>query len=509
MGIPHIEDYYHTKVLMVDDQPFLAYAGEIHNSNCSQVDYFREHVLPKINHLGLNTVILPVYWEQIEKEEGQFDFHVFDEVIDLLRKENLKAVVLWFGLWKNAKSSYIPAWMKENRKTYPFIKKEDQTPIYTITPLCQEAIEKDGYAFFKLMEHIKEKDQGHQTVIMVQVENEIGCLSTNRDYSEEANAMFAQEIPSDMQTLMSKKGTWEECFQADSHEMFMAYHFAKAIEYIAQCGKRIYPLPLIVNVWLKKPHEKAGQYPSGGPIQDKIDLYHYLAPSIDLVCPDIYVTNFREICDVYASQGALFIPETRQDIHYISHAIYAYTQYPCLGYSPFGIEDFANEDSQETNNHHIMKLLGIVKEAFHPEGTQYYLKKIYQQLSSFEKILLKKRGTDDLWSFLNDNEEKCIERTMNDLKINVQFLDNQDCLPIGVGCILKEDKYLYIYGMRFFASLFSLKTNEYIGILELEEGHFENGQWIVERVLNGDEQYFIAVGNNPRFLRVHYHQYSE
>ena len=63
--------------------------------------------------------------------------------------------------------------MKENRKTYPFIKKEDQTPIYTITPLCQEAIEKDGYAFFKLMEHIKEKDQGHQTVIMVQVENEL------------------------------------------------------------------------------------------------------------------------------------------------------------------------------------------------------------------------------------------------------------------------------------------------------------------------------------------------
>ena len=123
--------------------------------------------------------------------------------------------------------------MKENRKTYPFIKKEDQTPIYTITPLCQEAIEKDGYAFFKLMEHIKEKDQGHQTVIMVQVENEIGCLSTNRDYSEEANAMFAQEIPSDMQTLMSKKGTWEECFQADSHEMFMAYHFAKAIEYLS------------------------------------------------------------------------------------------------------------------------------------------------------------------------------------------------------------------------------------------------------------------------------------
>ena len=83
MSIPHIEDYYHTKVLMVDDQPFLAYAGEIHNSNCSQVDYFREHVLPKINHLGLNTVILPVYWEQIEKEEGQFDFHVFDEIIDL------------------------------------------------------------------------------------------------------------------------------------------------------------------------------------------------------------------------------------------------------------------------------------------------------------------------------------------------------------------------------------------------------------------------------------------
>lgn len=509
MNLPYIADYYNTKVLMVDDRPFLAMAGEIHNSNASSIEYFKNKVLPNLKKVAINTVILPIYWEQIEQVEGVYDFHVFDEIITCLKEAGMKAIVLWFGLWKNGISTYIPPWMKQDRKTYPFIRKQDGTPIYAVTPLCHKAVEKDAQAFAQVMKHIHLIDEKEHTVLMVQIENEVGCLGTDRDYGKDAETWYHQNIPKDMITYAKREGTWEECFQEQSAESFMCYHYAKAVETIASAGKANYPLPMVVNAWLKKPNQHAGEYPSGGPNQGFISVWRYLAPSIDLCVPDIYVENFSEICDTYAEQGALLVPETRQDITYLGNAIYMFANYPALVYAPFGIEDLVLDSEQKEEETGLLHVLGITKTAFQPKGSFPYLKRIYEQLPTFQPLLLKKRGTNDICAFVYDAKQKKQSYVIgNEVQAEIRFFEADEAYPNGAGCIVKDENAYYIYGMRFMVDFTSLIENTQLGVVELSQGYFEDGNWIYERILNGDEQYQIFTGNMPQFLKVIFHTYQ-
>ena len=53
-------------------------------------------------------------------------------------------------------------------------------------------------AFTALMRHLKAIDDSDHTVLMVQVENEAGNIGSVRDFSPEANALFAKAVPSDL-----------------------------------------------------------------------------------------------------------------------------------------------------------------------------------------------------------------------------------------------------------------------------------------------------------------------
>ena len=47
---------------LVDGKPYIALAGELHNSSASSLRYMDEQVWPALRPLHLNTVILPVAW---------------------------------------------------------------------------------------------------------------------------------------------------------------------------------------------------------------------------------------------------------------------------------------------------------------------------------------------------------------------------------------------------------------------------------------------------------------
>ena len=93
-------------------------AGEIHNSSSSSLEYMKKEVWEKIRGLHLNTLIVPITWETVEPEEGKFDFSLAEGIIRQARDEGMYLVLLWFGLWKNGESTYVPDWVKIDTKRF-------------------------------------------------------------------------------------------------------------------------------------------------------------------------------------------------------------------------------------------------------------------------------------------------------------------------------------------------------------------------------------------------------
>ena len=168
--------------------------GELSNSAATSVSDTDE-VLPRMKVLGLNTVLVPVYWEFLEPVEGQMDFTLFDRTIDVARQQGLKIVPLWFGAWKNSMSCYAPAWFKRDVKRFPRAVTAEGKPLEIASCFSNNVLQADLKAFAALMQHIAEKDPQREVVIMMQIENEIGMLESARDHSPLAEKAYRQPVP--------------------------------------------------------------------------------------------------------------------------------------------------------------------------------------------------------------------------------------------------------------------------------------------------------------------------
>ena len=67
---------------------FVILGGELSNSAATSVSDIDE-VLPRMKALGLNTLLVPVYWEFLEPVEGRMDFALVDRTIDIARQQGL------------------------------------------------------------------------------------------------------------------------------------------------------------------------------------------------------------------------------------------------------------------------------------------------------------------------------------------------------------------------------------------------------------------------------------
>ena len=505
MSIPYIKkDEHGIPTLYVNDQPTFLRSGEIHNSSASDPAYMDEHVWPALRGLHMNSVIVPVYWELIEETEGTYQFESVDSLISQARREGLKLVFLWFGLWKNAESMYVPGWMKRDTEKYFRAKLINGEPTTTISPLCEAAVEKDASAFTALMKHIKETDEAENTVIIIQVENEIGLLHTDRDYSDAANEAFAKEIPAG---ISDKTGTWSEVFGDDAGEAFMAWYFAKAVEKIASAGRAEYPLPCYANAWLRQYPWYPGSYPSGGPVETMQGIWRAAAPSLFTFGPDIYVPYCADVMDTYAKEdNPLFIPEIRKDAVAASYALYAYAAKHGICFSPFGIEELALDPSEvDQPPMEVMIALNIDPSAFDTRGSKDYLARAYQLIDDIDPLYRKYRGTDRLKSFVRHGDlDYGTFLRFEDFDIAVAYDPKQSAKPLGSGIVfeLGEGRF-FIIGTSC-AMTFRPKTgrNEKVDIIRLEEGSYKDGKWQRARVLNGDEKMSLRFGPMPQMLYV-------
>ncbi|WNS40775.1 DUF5597 domain-containing protein [Paenibacillus sp. MMS20-IR301] len=512
-SIPYLErDNQGLTTLWVDGKPFVALGGEIHNSSASSLTYMAEQVWPSLRGLHLNTLIVPIYWEQLEPVQHQFDYSLVDGIIEQAREEQVRLVFLWFGLWKNGVSSYVPEWVKRDYTTYFRACYKGDIPSTTISPLCEAAVAADAKAFTSLMKHLKDVDGEQNTVIMVQVENEIGFLASARDYSALAEAGFAGEVPPLISGAYARTGTWSEVFGEEADESFMAYHYACAVEQIASSGAKEYPLPLFVNAWLEQFPKRPGAYPSGGPVAKMMKIWKLAAPSIALYAPDIYLPDFAGICAEYTAGGnPLFIPEARRDLDSAANVFYAVGKHNALCFAPFGIEDFLKEpaDGDSGADAALLLTLNIDKSGFTLNGTGPFLADSYRLLGSMIHTISGYRGTGCMRGFLQNHERGTI-LPFAGYDIQITYQRKEERQPVSGGLVIQtaEDEFI-IAGMRFTAEWLPKRGEQAMAdYIRIEEGMFVNDVWCMSRVLNGDEASRISVKSKPAALKVKMYKYK-
>jgi hypothetical protein len=328
--------------LMVDGAPYLILGAQVNNSSAWPA--MLPKVWPAMEALHVNTVEIPIYWEQFEPQQGHFDTTLVDTILKQAREHRVRLVVLWFGTWKNGSGHYQPEWMKLKPELYPHLIGADGRALDSPSPHAEATLKADILAFTALMRHLKAADP-QRTVIMVQVENEPGTWGGIRDYSPAAQKLFDGPVPSELLAKLNKQpGTWQQVFGEDADEFFHAWSVAHYIGQVAAAGKAVYPLPMYVNAALRDPLKpsRPPNYESGGPTDNVLDIYKAAAPAIDILTPDIYMAEsdkYLAVLDHYhRADNALFVPETGS-FGPFSRYFFAVLGRQAIGFSPFGMDD--------------------------------------------------------------------------------------------------------------------------------------------------------------------------
>jgi hypothetical protein len=505
--------------LIVDGKPFLARAGELTNNSATSLE-FMQPVWPKLVDGKLNTVLAGVSWAQIEPEEGKFDFSVPDGVIRDARSHNLCLVFLWFASWKNGLSSYPPTWVKKDFDRFPraqLVGGDIPWPVLTassavshskivgsmslelLSPFSDANLNADARAFAALMRHIKEVDGQQHTVIMIQVENEVGMQGDSRDRVAAANTAYAGPVPKELMDYLQQhknslipefrqmweaaglktSGTWEEVFGRGfaADETFMGWQYARYVNRLAEAGKAEYPLPMFVNGWAYG-FPKANQRPngqSGSPMPDLIDVWKAGAPRIDMLSPDIYDYDFAEMCARFTRSGnPLFIPETRglPPVGLEARVLYAFGRHDAIGFSPMGIERPAVPDIE--------------------------LVSVYDVIAQLAPLIVEHQGKGTMSAVLlrwNDPPQKI---QVGDYTLEVSFLrprvlpgspQPQEPFPSAAALLIATGPDEFYAAGNGVNVTFSPNTPgpPLAGLATVEEGVFVDGRWVPGRRLAGDD----------------------
>lgn len=372
-----------TSRLVVDGNEMIILGGELGNSSASSAADINR-IFPQLKQMGLNTVLVPAYWDLMEPTEGNYDFSLTDQVISSADANDLKVVFLWFGAWKNSMSCYAPLWFKTDYKRFPRAMTASGKPLEIASAFSDEVFRADSRAFTAWVQHIKTVDK-RNTVIMLQIENEIGMLEDARDHSPVANKAFEADVPEALIASLKRNkallhpvlaaqweaagqkscGSWAKVFGAsvETDEIFMAWHYARYVERLAQIARRETSLPLYVNAAMNSRGRRPGQYPSAGPLAHLKDVWHAAAPTIDMLCPDIYDSGFEGWIAQYAlADNQLFVPEMKRCAANGVQAFYAIAEHDAIGVSPFSIENGSPSDPLTPAYATLRQLMPIISQ---------------------------------------------------------------------------------------------------------------------------------------------------
>jgi beta-galactosidase GanA len=485
--------------LMVDGKPFLVLGGELYNNSATSLEYMKP-VWPRLAAMHLNTVLVPVSWALLEPSEEKFDYTLVDGLVRDARAQNLRLVFLWFGSWKNTWSSYAPDWVKRDFERFARVQLRNGFGTERLSPFCEANRNADARAFAALMRRIRDVDSDAHTVIMVQVENEVGVIPDARDHSPAANAAYGQSVPRELMTYLQQhedsldpelrakwhragfktSGNWEAVFGPglETEDLFMAWQYARYIGKVAEAGKREYNLPMFANAALIRPDYAPGQYNSGGPLPHSFDIWKAGGPQLDFLAPDIYF-EFKRWSAKYDRPGnPLFIPEAAGDAQSAANVFYAVGDHRAFGFSPFAI------DAMEVSGAGGMEL-----------------SRSYDVLSQLAPLILENQPKGRVAGILLEELTPSQRIRVGDYTLNVspggprRIFPGEPVspevpraqTPHGIVIATGPDEF-YMAGNGLTIT-FSADTPgpPIVGLATVEEGRFVDGRWIRGRTLAGDD----------------------
>lgn len=491
--------------LIVDGKPFLILGAQVNNSSAWPA--MLPKVWPAIDELHANTVQVPIAWEQVESSEGHYDFSFLDTLLTQAREHRVRLILLWFATWKNNGPNYAPAWVKLDNRRFPRVIARDGKALGSLSPHASATLDADSKAFVALMTHLRDVDGDRHTVIMIQVENESGTYGTDRDYSPTAEKRFAGPVPAALLKREGKRpGTWRQVYGTDAAEYFHAWSVANFIEQVARAGKAVYNLPMYANAALRDPFEPGppGGYSSGGPTDNVLDVWKAAAPSLDLLAPDIYFPDdkrYTAVLDRYARpDNALFVAETGNAPSYARYLFAALGQ-RAIGYSPFGM-DFTGYANYPLGARQV------------DTDTIGAFAANYALLGPIADVLAEMSWRGELWGVAEPTDVHTQDIDLGDWSAHIGFGQPQfgadpapgNPKPVGGALIgrIGKDEYLVTgrHARVNFGPGGTDKTRRFI-LARVEEGHYENGRWVIDRLWNGDQtDYGLNFTDVPQVLHV-------
>ncbi len=512
------------RVFSVNGRPFFPVGGQARNSSAYCASEW-EPAFKAVKLIHGNLLEIPVYWEQVEPEEGRFDFTSVDGLLECARRFGIKLILLWFGTWKNGDMDYSPPWVKTNPQRFQRVTSPTGAALWVLSSHCDENLKADCRAFTRLCEFLKNKDESERTVIAIQVENEPGILGSDRDYGLAAQAEFLQPAPAELveklktappgrvhslwqkagaaKTTVRRPASWSRLFGEAAGEYMTAWSIARYIDRLAEAGKVVYDIPMYINVWLGEGSWGiAGEsYPSGGAVGKTLEIYKWFTPHIDLIAPDIYIADGRGYeaqCAQYArADNPLFVPESGPEGANAWNLFRAVADYNAIGYAFFAVEHILAED-------------GTVR----PENQM--LVDSFRCLAAAAPLLLQYQGTGKVHAVVEEENLWAVQLKLDGYLGQAQFHTAQHgyrdwrhraASPSGSrgrGLVIQAGLHeLYLVGSDFRLllrrdlppgqALDAAQSREFTQLrqahyVRVEEGHFdEQDRFVVDRRRNGDE----------------------
>ena len=503
--LPRIVSAHGRHMLLVDGQPWLVLGAQVNNSSAWPA--MLPKVWPAMEALHVNTVQVPIAWEQIEPGEGKFDFSFLDMLVKQAREHHVRLVLLWFATWKNNGPAYAPAWVKLDNKRFPRVLKKDGDTLDSLSPFASSTLAADRTAFVALMKHLRGIDGDDHTVIMVQVENETGTYGTDRDYSAAGDRLLQSPVPAAVLAKTGRKaGSWTSVFGKDAAEFSYAWAIAHYVDQVAAAGKAVYDLPMYANVALRDPFHPGppGSYSSGGPTDNMLGIWRAAAPALDFIAPDIYLPEYAKytaVLERYSRpDNPLLVAETGNAAPYARY-LFAALGRGAIGFSPFGM-DYTGYTNWP---------LGARKvdaDTLKPFALDYAL------LRPIASLVAKANAEGRVWGVSEPEQAHTQQIDLGDWTAQVGYGLPQFGVPEAKGnptprggvliVQLARDEYLVAgYHARVNFQPSGRNTGKHALFERVEEGRYLDGQWQFMRVWNGDQtDYGLNLTSEPQWLRV-------